>query len=225
MMSADSQRNLSMPSRVLDLYCCAGGAAMGLHRAWPSANITGVDIVPQKNYPFTFALADALEYPLADFDFIWASPPCQHYSTAAISHRKNGREYKDLIAATRAKLNASGIPWVIENVISAPIRKDIVLCGSHFGLKVVRHRAFELWNGQTVAMPPCHHADDVVTVCGHGTPAWVMKQRRERGYKENPPIAEKRNAMGIHWTNRNELSQAIPPAYSQFIANLITVRP
>lgn len=213
---------VKVPRRVLDLYCCAGGAAMGLHRAWPSAEIVGVDIVPQKNYPFTFVLGDALEHSLDGFDFIWASPPCQHFSTAAISHRKNGRRYKDLIAATRDRLIASSIPWVMENVTSAPIRKDIVLCGSHFNLKVVRHRAFELWSGETVKMPPCRHADDVVTVCGHGTPAWVMKQRKARGYVANPPIAEKRNAMGIHWTNRNELSQAIPPAYSQFIAEHIT---
>ena len=88
------------PNRVLDLYSCAGGAAMGLHRAWPKATIVGVDIVNQPRYPFTFVLGDALEYPLEGFDFIWASPPCQHFSTAGLSHRMNGRKYQNLMEAT-----------------------------------------------------------------------------------------------------------------------------
>ena len=192
---------------------------MGLHRAWPDAEIVGVDISPQKNYPFTFFLGDALEYPLEGFDFVWASPPCQQFSTAGLSHRMNGRKYQNLIEATRQKLIDSGIPWVMENVTNAPIRRDVVLCGSHFGLKVVRHRAFEFWEPRTILMPPCNHASDVVTVCGHGTPSWVMKQRIERGFHANPTITEKREAMGIGWTNREELSQAIPPAYSEFIAS------
>lgn len=206
------------PRRVLDLFCGAGGAAMGLHQAWPEAEIVGVDIVPQPRYPFTFVLGDAMTYPLEGFNFMWASPPCQHYSTAGLSHRKNGRTYQDLIAGVRQRLIAHGTPWVMENVTNAPIRRDLVLCGSHFGLKVVRHRAFEFWDARTLLMPPCNHALDVVTVCGHGTPSWVMKQRKARGFHANPTIAEKRAAMGIDWTNRGELSQAIPPAYSRYIA-------
>lgn len=204
--------------RVLDLFCGAGGAAMGLHQAWPDAEIVGVDIKPQPRYPFTFVHGDAMTYPLEGFDFIWASPPCQKYSTAALSHRMNGREYSDLVVATRERLCKSGIPWVMENVPRSPLRKDLVLCGSNFGLKVVRHRIFEFYDGRTWKMPPCNHPPDVVTVCGHGTPRWVMNQREARGFRANPLIAEKRKEMGIDWMNRGELSQAIPPAYSRYIA-------
>lgn len=106
----------------------------------------------------------------------------------------------------------------MENVPRSPLRKDLTLCGSNFGLKVVRHRIFEFFDGRTWKMPPCNHPLDVVTVCGHGTPRWVMNQRKARGFVENPPIAEKRKEMGIYWMNRGELAQAIPPAYSKYIA-------
>jgi DNA (cytosine-5)-methyltransferase 1 len=207
--------------KILDLFCCAGGASMGLHQAFPEAEITGVDIVHQKHYPFTFVLGDALSHPTEGFDFIWASPPCQEYCTAAIKERANGKKYADLVAETREKLLLSGIPWVIENVTKAPLRKDLVLCGSHFGLKVVRHRAFEFWDARKITMPPCNHVPDVITVCGRGSPSWVMKQRISRGFHPSPSISEKRDAMEIQWTNRDELSQAIPPAYSKFIGEQI----
>ena len=201
--------------KALDLFCCAGGASMGLHRA--GFDVTGVDIAPQPRYPFTFIQGDALEADLTGYDFIWASPPCLAYTVAGQNYRRDGKEYPDLIAATRAKLEASGLPWVMENVPGSPLTNAIVLCGSIFGLPIVRHRIFEA-NFHIGLVPPCQHDKNPITVCGHGTPKWVADGRRKKGLHPNPSIAEKRNAMGIDWTNRGELSQSIPPAYSQFIA-------
>lgn len=200
--------------RLLDLYCCAGGAAMGYHRAG-FAEIVGVDIKPQRHYPFTFVQADALEYLDAhgrEFDAIHASPPCQRYSVASQSRRSAGVEYPDLLGITRERLQASGVPWVIENVPGAPMRSDFVICGCRVGLPLRRIRLFETsWQGFDL-MAPCHHTGPVVSVVGHGTPSWV---REQLGY--NPSIHDYRAAMGIDWMNRNELSQAIPPAYTEYV--------
>lgn len=132
---------MNAPRRVLDLFCGAGGAAMGLHRAWPGAKIVGVDIKTQPRYPFTFIQADAMTFPLDGFDFVWASPPCQRY-TQMLNHGLTPRaKHPDLVARTRERLSI--VPHIIENVMSAPIRRDVVLCGEMFGLRVIRHRAFE----------------------------------------------------------------------------------
>ena len=116
--------NMQKP-RALDLFCCAGGAGMGLHRA--GFEVVGVDIVPQPRYPFEFHQADALTYPLESFDFVWASPPCQVHSITASLHRHRVRKHLDLIAPVRARLAASGAPYVIENVMGAPLLNPIML--------------------------------------------------------------------------------------------------
>lgn len=184
---------------------------MGYYRA--GFDVVGVDINPQPHYPFEFHQADALTYPLEGFDLIHASPPCQCYSMSAQSQRNAGKVYPDLLAPMRERLMASGTPWIIENVKGAPMRADYRLCGCQFGLKLRRERWFETsWNGFAL-LPPCVHLEPVVSVVGHGTPTWV---RERLGY--NPTIRDYRVAMGIDWMNRGELSQAIPPAYSQFIA-------
>lgn len=201
--------------KALDLFCCAGGASMGLHRA--GFDVTGVDITPQPRYPFRFIQGNALEANLTGYDFIWASPPCQAYTVAGQNYRRDGKVYPDLIAATRSKLKESGLPWVMENVPGSPLTNAIVLCGSIFGLPIVRHRIFEA-NFHIGLVPPCQHGPETITVCGHGTPSWQIANRRRKGLIGNPTIADKRKAMGIDWTNRGELSQAIPPAYSQWIA-------
>lgn len=206
--------------RVLDLFCGAGGAAMGLHRAWPDAEIVGVDINPQPRYPFKFVQGDALHYldgTLRGFDFIWASPPCQKYSIAGHNQRRDGKVYQDLVAVTRFGLEQSGKPWVIENVPGAPVRPDFILCGSQFGLPMARHRLFEcsFANG---LRPSCSHAKEIITVCGHGTPQWMRQSRIRKGLYPNISVEQKREAMGIDWMNRGELAQAVPPAYSQYIA-------
>jgi DNA (cytosine-5)-methyltransferase 1 len=105
--------------RILDLFCGAGGAAMGLHRAFPEAEIVGVDIKPQPHYPFKFVLDDAMTYPLEGFDFIWASPPCQAYSR--LKNAWNARQHEKLIPATRERLMGADAFWVIENVVGAEL--------------------------------------------------------------------------------------------------------
>jgi DNA (cytosine-5)-methyltransferase 1 len=186
---------------------------MGYHRA--GFDVTGVDIKPQPRYPFAFVQGDALEYVRAhghEYDAIHASPPCQAYSMAARARRNAGHEYPDLLASTRGLLEQSGPPWVIENVPGAPMRADYRLCGCRFGLDLRRERWFETsWQGFAL-MPPCFHPYPVVSVVGHGTPTWV---REKLGY--NPTIADYKKAMGIDWMNRDQLSQAIPPAYTEFL--------
>lgn len=196
-----------MKPRALDLFCGAGGASMGLHRA--GFDVTGVDIAPQPRYPFRFIQADALRPPvdIFAFDFIWASPPCQKYSWSA---KRWDVPRDDLVEPTRELLSQHPMT-VIENVVGAPIRRDLALTGQQFGLGVIRRRHFEMsffW------LEPPHGPRDgsvrtgeYVTVAGHGGDN--IKGRGSR--------ASKQQAMGIDWMNDAELNQAIPPAYSEFI--------
>lgn len=140
---------------MLDLFCGAGGAAMGLHRAWPEAEIVGVDIKPQPRYPFKLwhKPVDVFDFFEDNFrfgqgwDFIWASPPCQAFSIASRKQRNEGTKYPDYIERLRVWLERYrkhfGCGWVIENVPGAPVRPDFILCGSNFGLPIARHRLFE----------------------------------------------------------------------------------
>jgi DNA (cytosine-5)-methyltransferase 1 len=202
--------------RLLDLFCGAGGAAMGYYRA--GFEVTGVDIRPQLHYPFEFHQADAMTYPLEGFDVIHASPPCQRYSVANNIWQ---HEHPDLIPKTRELLMASGLPYIIENVPGAPLRNPVMLCGLNFGLNVKRHRLFE--TSCFMLSPPCGaHDGDWLLVFGHTvlerghvirkTPAGNNITRRKHTTTENG-----RKAMGIDWMNRDELSEAIPPAYTEFI--------
>jgi DNA (cytosine-5)-methyltransferase 1 len=196
--------------RLLDLFCGAGGAGMGYHRA--GFEVVGVDIRPMPRYPFECHQADALEY-LAEhgreFDAIHASPPCQRYSVGTPDRSK----HPDLIPQTRAALQKNGRPWVIENVLHAPMRGDIRLCGCMVGLpKIKRVRNFETSWRAFVILPPCHHDGPVITVTGHGT----TSGNRET-WGRNIRVWEMREAMGIDWMNRDELSLAIPPNYTEFI--------
>lgn len=206
--------------RLLDLFCGAGGAAMGYHQAGFD-EIVGIDNVPQKNYPFTFIQANALSPPvcLEDFDLIHASPPCQAYSVAANIHR-NADSHPDLVAATQRLLNPYS--YVIENVPGAPIRRDVVLCGSMFPpLEVRRHRLFELSHPWVVLTPPCEHSRPKFTIFGHQVIRLGhredAKDRKRFPTRPRQSIDDGRRAMNIQWMNRNELSEAIPPAYTKFI--------
>lgn len=196
--------------RLLDLFCGAGGAAMGYHRA--GFDVVGVDNRPQKNYPFTFVQADALEYCAAhghEFDAIHASPPCQGYSRMRHLPWLAGREYPLLIPATRAALRATGRPWVIENVADAPL-DGALLCGAALGLQVVRHRRFEA--SILLLFPPCPgHATMVAGGAQMGT------RYQGHGVAGVAPWQEPEAALGIDWMTRRELRQAIPPAFTEFI--------
>lgn len=209
-----------MKPRILDLFCGAGGCAVGYHRA--GFDVVGIDIKPQPNYPYEFIQGDALEYVEAhggEFDAIHASPPCQAYTR--LRHR-TGKEYVDMVAMTRRYLRAYGAPYVIENVPGAPLENPVTLCGSSFGLgadcadgvyrQLRRHRLFE--TSFPVMAPPCNHQGQPVGVYGTGGGGHMT-----RGYKGTPE--EYREAMGIDWATRAEIAQAIPPAYTEHIGGYL----
>ena len=208
--------------RLLDLFCGAGGASMGYHHAGFD-EIVGVDINPQLHYPFAFVQADALEYTAAyghEFDVIHASPPCQFASQAV--KKRNRTQRSNLIPAVRESLVGLGLPYVIENVPTARdhLREPIQLCGSSFGLLVRRHRLFEsnqwLWGRQ------CSHKE----YPRRFQPAWNRTNQLRvlslsGGYQQGQAgIEEHRAAMGIGWDmDIKELSQSIPPAYTEYIGH------
>ena len=208
-----------MRPRFLDLFCGAGGAAMGYHRA--GFDVVGVDIKHQPHYPFEFHQADALTYPLDGFDAIHASPPCQKYSRAVLV--KNRDKHPDLIAATRERL--TGRHHVIENVPFAPLIDAIRLCGSAFGLPIHRHRMFE--SDVFLFSNGCIHADPAYPAIypparNRTNPIRVLSV--SAGYQERKQLGPgymdmHRAAMGIEWMNRDELTQAIPPAYTEWIGH------
>ncbi len=211
--------------RAVDIFCGAGGASRGLMQA--GFVVTGVDIKPQKNYcGDAFIQADALEYlataDLSQFEIIWCSPPCQFHSAMKTLH--NARPHLNLIPDTRDLLRASGKPYVIENVEGARewLINPFMLCGTSFNLEAAgrelqRHRLFE--TSFPVTAPPCQHSGrPVIGVYG----GHVRDRRRPPGKNHvsgsNLPITVGREAMGMPWATGAELSEAIPPAYSRFIA-------
>ncbi|MFJ2009863.1 DNA methylase [Streptomyces globisporus] len=217
--------------RLLDLFCCAGGAAMGYHRA--GFEVTGVDIADRPNYPFTFHRSDALEYlarliatgEIQRYAAVHTSPPCQAGCALTVgtnASRGWGREHVQLIPELRTLLDASGLPYVIEQPTGkAPVRRDVWLCGEMFQLGVLRHRNFELggWS-----MPQPEHPKHRGYVRGY----------RHGVYRDGPYVApygagggkatvlEMQEAMGITWTDvREELTEAIPPAFSEHIGRAL----
>jgi hypothetical protein len=196
--------------RLLDLFCKAGGATRGYQLA--GFHVTGVDIEPQPHYVGdAFILADALEVPLDGYDAIHASPPCHDHTALSSLAGKDGTGW--LLDATRRRVQKSGQPWVIENVIGAPMGHWIYLCGEMFGLRTARHRQLETsW----LVFQPEHHWP-------HKAPTSTKKRRMAWDAGHNISITGDvgvyvgRLAMGIDWMTGNELSQAIPPAYTRFI--------
>lgn len=210
-----------MKPRGLDLFCCEGGASAGYEAA--GISMEGVDIKPRRRYPYPFHLADALEFPLDGYDFIHASPPCQAHTQA---QRLQGRTHPELIAPIRDRLIAWGGPWVIENVPGAPLRKDLVLCGSQFGLRwedcvLYRHRWFES-NVPLPFFPPmdCLHDAPAISIFGHtvlGASRVVGKTYKHPNERVHLGVEAGRAVMGAPWMSREGLSEAIPPVYTQFI--------
>lgn len=188
--------------RIADLFCGAGGAGMGLHRA--GFEVVGFDIVKQPRYPFEFHEQDALTVDLSGFDAVWASPPCQRYSSMS----KNHENHPDLYASTRERV--SGKPFIIENVIGAPYHHGIILCGSMFDLVVRRHRNFE--TSWMMFQPPCHHEKQgrPITVTGYGG-------GRPRPHSWKGIRTEWPTYMGMPWATPAECTQAVPPAYSEYL--------
>lgn len=212
-----------MKPRLLDLFCGAGGAGMGYGRA--GFEVVGVDCVRQDSYPFEFVQADALTYPLDGFDAIHASPPCKRFTVArkvAAARATLFDPHPDLLTPTRGRLRASGLLYVIENVVGAPMVDPVMLCGSSFGLAVRRHRLFE--SNAPLVGSVCRHDDQPhpVGVYGNGG-AWTRTAPGGGGVKVAGHDAAV--ALGIDWTDRQpELAQAIPPAYTQWIgAQLLSV--
>ncbi len=190
-----------MTFRLLDLFCGAGGAAVGYHRA--GFEVVGVDIKPQKHFPFEFHQADAMTYPLEGFDVIHASPPCQHYSAMQHIH-KNKSKHPDLIGAIRQKLKLKGNPYILENVSNAPLLNPLMLCGSMFLLAIAKHRYFECSPPIFSLFPSCVHRD--VYDPYHGG---------EEATGERGKLLE---VMDItHFMTRPEARNAIPPAYTEWI--------
>jgi DNA (cytosine-5)-methyltransferase 1 len=190
---------------------------MGLHQAWPDAEITGVDIKKQKRYPFNFIHGDAMLHPLEGFDFIWASPPCQRYSAGAAKWGTT-ENHPHLIPAIRARIAETGTPHVIENIVPAQehLISPILLCGTMFGLGVFRHRLFE---SSFVTLCPPHqaHKGEIGDGRYHTVTGHAGGSSKRDGWK-NGGTEEWREAMGIDWMTGNELAESIPPAYSRFIA-------
>ena len=207
--------------RLLDLFCCAGGAGMGYSRAGFAVN--GVDVELQPLYPFWFYRGDALEFVRKhghEYDAIHASPPCQANLHGLNAVNKSlGREnnHIDLIAETREALRATGKPYVIENVVGSSLLAPVRMCGSSFGLPIRRHRLFE--SNVLLMVPPCDHS-------------WQTEKKYWTSYRKGNNArrsavvqvygsgAEKHHwgpALGIDWMTPDELTQAIPPAYTEHI--------
>lgn len=221
--------------RALDLFCCAGGATRGLQEA--GFHVTGVDIKPQPHYVGDrFYLGDALDFPIEGFDFVWASPPCQAFTS--LRFMPTAKEHPNLIPQTRDKLVRAQVPYCIENVAGAPLGDSgylILLCGTMFGLQtgdgraeLRRHRLFE--TSFSIALrPACNHgARSRVTGTGlggrisHGraitvTGSTAQTNTERNRVRETFTVEQAREAMGIDWMPMSKLSQAIPPAYSRFI--------
>lgn len=203
--------------KLLDLFCCEGGASMGYHIS--GFNVTGVDIVPQPKYPFKFIQGDAIQYVKEyghEYDFIHASPPCQGYSDLTPEAHKS--KYPKLIVKLRAILIEIGKSYCIENVAGAKndLLNPVMLCGSMFGLRTQRHRYFET-SFQVEPPRKCDHSEIPLLV------TTASKASRELRFKlgmKPKTVANAKAAYGIDWMSFNGLRECIPPAYTEYIGNV-----
>lgn len=207
--------------RLLDLFCCAGGAAMGYHRA--GFDVVGVDVEPQPRYPFEFHQADAMTYPLDGFDAVHASPPCQDHTSLAFTRGGEAHGTAWMLPATIHRLAASGLPYVVENVPGADMPGAFTLCGRSFGIaKLRRHRLF--LTNVPVLVPPCGCDRRVQPIGIYGD---LSKNDRKvtnskDGYvRMRAGVATARELLGCPWMEAHELTQAIPPAYTEHIGGFL----
>lgn len=204
--------------KALDLFCCAGGAGYGLMLA--GYDVTGYDINPQPRYPGRFIQGDAFDVlngDLSQYDLIWASPKCQAHSRLTPTEHKGNHEIQ--LPTVLEILRAQNTPYIVENVEGTQIymQNPIFLCGTMFGLNIWRHRWFEIGNVDTFFMlPPCNHS---------GIPVLISGSPRRNGSRKEPSTEERRQAMQTPWMTRKDMDQAIPPAYSKFLAEQIKSAP
>lgn len=206
----------------LDLFCGGGGASMGINRA--GFEVVGIDREPQPEYPFRFVRGDALRPPvdLSAFDFIWASPPCQRYTTASNRYPETQSEHPDLIAEVRRILRGAGVPYVIENVLGArdELEFPILLSGGMFGLRVYRPRLFEC---NFIALAPSKTPTPANHVPVYGKLDGRRVWTRVDGSELRAPssIDDARDAMGIDWLSWDALRESIPPDYAEYLARFV----
>lgn len=218
--SRPHQASRRRPLYALDLFCGAGGASMGLHRA--GFDILGVDVKNIRTYPFNLWEQDALTFDLRGFDLIWASPPCQGYSS--MRHAPGARGAPKLIDAVRARMPRDAL-WVIENVEEAAwaMRNPVTLCGSMFGLgaqgcRLQRHRLFEA--NFPIPQPCCSHDERPVIGVYGGHARRRAASAGGRGTRDvwvGGHKAAASEAMGIDWATLGEISEAIPPIYAEHV--------
>jgi DNA (cytosine-5)-methyltransferase 1 len=208
--------------KAIDLFCCSGGSSVGLKQAGFDS-VTGVSWVEEPEYPFKLIVEDALKLTsefLQKFDFIWASPPCQAYSAGG--NKESRKKYNDIVAPTRELLLKTGKPFVIENVIQAPLRKDLLLCGEMFNLKVIRHRIFEIHGFYVPQIEHIKHRGTVSSGVYQGVytggRCGCFGNNKIRNKLKVGTIEDWQKAMGIkHITTRKGLAEAVPPAYAKYI--------
>jgi DNA (cytosine-5)-methyltransferase 1 len=206
---------MEVRGRLLDLGCGAGGASYGYHLAgW---DVTGADLHPQPNYPFRFIQADMMTVDLDGYDAYHASAPCQDHSPLSALVGQHGTGW--MLGAIRERLAVTGKPYVLENVPGAPMRRDLWLCGKMFRLRVKRHRLFEIGNWWGLISQPAHPRHDVPT---------ATRQRRQRwaegwdvSITGDVGVYLAPEAMGVDWMTGNELSQAVPPAYTRYVGETL----
>ncbi|MEV8318011.1 SAM-dependent methyltransferase [Streptomyces sp. NPDC059900] len=214
---ASSRTGFPLPARpwngltVLDVFCCQGGASMGYYLA--GYDVVGVDKEDQPRYPFPFIQGDAIEYILAhghEYDLIAGSPPCQRYTNA---QRIRGNTHPDLVGPTRAAMDATGRPWIIENVEGAPLLDTVLLCGAMFRLRTYRHRLFE----SSLPLGSRLHPRHLAPVAKMGRPVRAGEFMHIVGNFTGADLA--REIMAMPWASREGLREAIPPAYAKFLGD------
>lgn len=210
--------------KLLDLFCGVGGCSMGYYNA--GFEVEGVDIKNQVNYPFKFYQSDALQFEidLNKYDVIHASPPCQAYSFATVFARRCGKKYPDLVKLTRERLKRTNKIYIIENVPGSPLIQPVQICASYFNLFnndlfLVRHRWFE--SNVKLFGTPCQHSKFRKNISIVGDSDSLLSFQR-KSINRKVLLKEKSNLMNMRWIKNNyELSQAIPPCYTEFLGKQI----